>query len=337
MKRVLFYLILSVVATGYAMSCLSPFIHPRHSWLVYFAGLGFPVVASFFVILVVILVIKTKRYGWFLTLIPGMIFGLNYLSLGPHGDSTDDGILVYSLNAFSGQKFTSDNADYLAWIDFMDSTHNEADIFFLQEYPDRPDAHQWSKTMSHSHNNRASHLNILSQDRQLNTGELKDESGLRYAVYSDVWMGGDTIRCYTFHLQSNYLTQILDSVQGGGWSTELIQEQGALWSRMYQAAQRRADQVKRLRWHIQASPYRVIAGGDLNETSQSFTYRQLKRQLKDASRYGEFGVHPTYRRTPGPIRIDYVFIDHDIDVLAYHVLPYEVSDHRMIQVQLGLD
>lgn len=335
MRTVLKYMVVLCVCLGYLLSVISPLVHPRYSELIYFAGLAFPIFMIAFASMVLYFALVHHKFIFLLSLIPGLIFSLNYVSLGiGRGDDTMDAITIYSLNAHSGSMMSSDNTDYQSWLSDEATEPHRADVLFIQESPMNTGLITHAASRMNAHNERMSHLNILTGSAQFNQGELKDDSGLRYAVYADMLFGHDTVRCYSFHLFSNRLAPMSDTVSVWVWAKNLVYNQSQIRQQLFEAACRRADQAMQIQRHMQRSPYPIIAAGDMNETSQSFTYRRISRGLVDAVQKARFGVHPTFRSNPRWVRIDYILVDPDFDILSLEVLPYRISDHRPLRAIL---
>lgn len=322
-----------VVTIAYVLSCLSPFINPTHSSVLYFSGLAFPFILINFFIVALFLGFYKKKFVFLFLLIPGIIFGLNYFSLNQADETTEDALNVYTLNAFSGKLFIENKSAFENWTTYIKSDENEADIICLQEYhldlvslvPDPKSYKVFSKNKSN--------LKIATRLPILGGGELKDTSNLRFAIYVDLLRGTDTVRVYNFHLYSNKIS---------GWLKTAKEEQSTsperyikggdkLKSRIYNAANQRALQAKKLAWHMDACPHDIIACGDMNETAQSFVYRQIRNNRKDTFKKGSRGIHPTYRKRPSWVRIDYIFIDKKFETISYDVLPFNISDHRIVK------
>jgi endonuclease/exonuclease/phosphatase family metal-dependent hydrolase len=325
------YFILSTMV--YVLSCLSPFINPEHSSVLYFSGLAFPLILINFVIIALYLGLFKKNFVFLFLIIPGILFGLNYFSINQSDELYGNELVVYTLNAYSGKLFHENKAAFDAWTNYAKAEENQADIICLQEYhldlvsvlPDPKSYHVFSKEKSN--------LKIATRLRVVSKGQLKDSSDLRFAIYVDLVRDSDTIRVYNFHLYSNKISAWLETAEEEQSTSpeRYIKGGDKLKNRIYSAARQRAMQAKKLRWHMEACPYPIIACGDMNETAQSFAYHQIKGQLKDTFKKGKTGTHPTYRKNPSWVRIDYIFADKEFATKSYEVLPFDISDHRLVK------
>lgn len=330
----LFYIYAGLCIFAYVLSCLSPFINPEHSSLVYFTGLGFPVIFINYLTVALILGVWKKRFVFLLLIIPGFLFGLNYLSTGSSHKTSGDEITLYSLNSHNETYLEANPEEYKNWMNYVKEEQNKPDIICLQEhhgiaseiFPGTKKYDSWSY--------KKSNLKITSKYKILGGGEVKDEKGLRFAIYADMVKGEDTIRVYTFHLFSNNISSILkhESEKESENPTRLLSGGKEMLPLIYDAAKRRAQQAKKLKWHAAASPYPVILCGDMNETAQSFTYHNIKNGYDDSFSAAKPGLHATFLKNPDWVRIDYVFCADRFDVVQHDVLPYRISDHRALKV-----
>ncbi|MCK7541003.1 MAG: endonuclease/exonuclease/phosphatase family protein [Marinilabiliales bacterium] len=92
----------------------------------------------------------------------------------------------------------------------------------------------------------------------------------------------------------------------------------------------RALQVDRVRRHIETSPYPVIVTGDFNDTPISYTYRIMRRGLKDAFVEAGYGAGFTYRGKYPPNRIDYILYNEEFHCNDFDIVKVRYSDHYPI-------
>lgn len=153
-------------------------------------------------------------------------------------------------------------------------------------------------------------------------------------IWADVASKKDTIRVYNFHLQSNR-----------PWGAKLNHEDGALLKKdkleilriFYNYpgySQRRAKQVQVILAHVEKSPYPVILCGDLNDTPQSLPYSYLKNRTKDTFMEAGLGLGQTHE-VPG-LRIDYIFVDKEMEVEVHKIHHVDFSDHYPIEAKIYL-
>ncbi len=341
MKSVLkfFFYVYAFLGTGvYLLSCLAPFVNPTHANLLYFSGLGFPIILVNFIVIALYFGVIKKKFTFLFLLVPGFIFGLNYLSTGKGKIDETKGLNIYSFNTFSDRLLHADKEAYTSWIDYVKTAQNNPDIICLQEHHSKVENIFPNTAHFNTWTYKRSNLKIATHYTIIHGGEIKDSSGLRFAIFADIKIQQDTIRVYTFHLQSNKISTMLETAEKADnpGADRLLRGGEKLRNTIYTAAKKRAMQAKKLRWHMNACLFPIVACGDMNETAQSFAYRQLKGQLYDTFRKGELGMHPTYIKNPSWVRIDYIFTDPSLELLSYQVPQFEISDHRPVQVAIKM-
>lgn len=210
------------------------------------------------------------------------------------------------------------------------------DIFCVQDI--RNKAHfliQELVTLPYHYYSKNLYSGIYSAHPIINLGSIdfhKQHNGV--CIWADIVLPKDTVRVYSFHLQSNR-----------PWGANLNQKEGKLLKKdkleilriFYNYpgySQRRANQVQTILEHVQESPYRVILCGDLNDVPLSLPYNHLQQQFKDTFKEAGWGIGQTYT-VPG-LRIDYIFVDQKIVVKKHQVYRLPLSDHYPIEVQIQI-
>ena len=92
----------------------------------------------------------------------------------------------------------------------------------------------------------------------------------------------------------------------------------------------RSLQADRVKQHITTSPYPVIVAGDFNDTPVSYTYRKMRRGLRDAFVEAGYGAGFTYRGKYPPNRIDYILYNEEIECNDFDIVKARYSDHYPI-------
>jgi len=180
---------------------------------------------------------------------------------------------------------------------------------------------------------------ILSKHRFLDKGEVKLPSKSGDCYWVDIKAQGRHLRVYCVHLESNRVSLEFGRLLKEGNIQERSSWKNAfqLFGRYMKSAGDRAGEVKVIRDHIQESPYPVLLAGDLNDTPVSYTYQQLRQELKDTFIKNTRGISSTYRGIIPFLRIDYIFADKRCEVRNYHVPRWPWSDHYPIFAEIALD
>ena len=99
---------------------------------------------------------------------------------------------------------------------------------------------------------------------------------------------------------------------------------------------RRAGQAEQISSLINATEYPLIVCGDFNDPPGTFTYETLKSGLKDGFQTAGEGYGATYRGVHHLLRIDYLFHSTLLEGIKYKVIPYDMSDHNPVYLEVGL-
>lgn len=149
-------------------------------------------------------------------------------------------------------------------------------------------------------------------------------------LYADIKMNNDTLRVFSFHLQSLFFTQedyrSLSDVKKG--KVEKVLPGGkAILKKMRAAYSMRALQVKNILPEIENSPYPVIVCGDFNDVPASYTYQKLSNNLVDAQREAGKGIGRSFKFISPTLRIDYILSDKRLKPVNAFIDRNPASDH----------
>jgi endonuclease/exonuclease/phosphatase family metal-dependent hydrolase len=152
-------------------------------------------------------------------------------------------------------------------------------------------------------------------------------------LYADINIKGTLVRFYSVHLASMGVTSESKYLEN---SYDLFKEEdvkkaatGArrIIQAMIKGYEKRAEQVKILRAHMDNSPYPVVLMGDFNDTPISYTHRILSRKMKDAFQVSGNGISNTYNGSMPSFRIDYILYDKHLNPDPTNALSLK---HRII-------
>ena len=171
---------------------------------------------------------------------------------------------------------------------------------------------------------------IYSKFPILKRGAFSFKESNNNALWADVKIGSDTLRVYNVHLQSMRITASVAYIQETG--TDVIK------NKISHAFVKQEAQLKELLEHMKASPYKnQIVAGDFNNTSFSYTYKQLKGNMKDAYQQKGTGIGATFHFDGIPLRIDYILVSPGIKVNHFQTVEQTFSDHRAIWADIQLN
>ncbi len=88
---------------------------------------------------------------------------------------------------------------------------------------------------------------------------------------------------------------------------------------------------------IKQSPFPVLLCGDMNDVPNSYAYRTLRGNRKDAFLEKGFGIGKTYTSATSrflgklpTLRIDYIFADPGIETTQFTQVNKKLSDHQAL-------
>ena len=336
-KTILVLNVLLVIAL--ILAYLSPYFDPNNFWVFSIFGLFYPVILIVNLFMVIFWLLIDYKYSFlslFFVLI-GWFHLIGFVNFsGP--DKQDSEIKVLSYNIGFGyplrigpKKVREKKRDKLQSF-FL--SQKDVDIFCLQEsslfsrnilsrcYPD-----------FHKHEVDKRGTFIFSRYPIIRHGEISFGTTTNSCIWADINLKTDTVRIYNMHLQSNRVSSdavdVIDNVN--------LQEkktwQGirGILSKYSSYSKIRAIQSKKVSDHAAKSLHPTIICGDGNDPPTSFTYGQICGEYKDSFMEAGSGIGTTYAGKIPMLRIDYIFVDEDIDVNSFNILTETFSDHYAIK------
>lgn len=329
------------------VSYLSVFIPPDKYWVPALFGLAFPFLVAANLIFVIFWLLVKPKYSLIsvLAVLVGWSMLSRYVQFG--GSKTEnEGIKVLSYNVqhFTGNDELKEKEVANRIITFLNA--GNSDIICLQEARLRknqifnlPDAVKKLNSIQHYQYARSSTTFgsvTLTRFPIVNMGEIRFDKSRNMSIYTDVLIGGDTVRVFNVHLQSYLIDPGKYSViESPGIDQEKnLKEMREMGVKFKAAFQMRAEQVREIRSHINASPYAVIVCGDFNDTPISYAYQQLRGNLMDAFVSSGSGIGRTYIGKLPSFRIDNVFHSEEFESFNFQTSDFRMSDHLPVSCTL---
>jgi len=362
-KGVLKGLLLSinlVLVLALLVAYAAPFINPEKLWVPAFFGLAFPYLALLNGLFVLIWMIAGK---WqllisLITLLAGIPQHALYVRF-EHKCTVDPVRSEVKILSFNTHNLTenplpaSDNPSKVAIYDFLDLA--DAQLVCLQEFTTTGAGHldeikALGKRMElpyhylcnyyKSNPKKTNGLITYSRYPVLNTGTLRDNRNKAFSIYTDILIERDTVRIYNVHLESVHFQRedydlVKDITTPGRTDQNIRKRSVTLLKKMREAFQRKVGQVGLLRDHMDLCPYPILLCGDLNVTPTSYTYRQIKKGMKDMFCECGQGFARTFRNSILiPLRIDFIITDRSFSCCGYKTEKFSISDHFPISVRV---
>jgi len=147
-------------------------------------------------------------------------------------------------------------------------------------------------------------------------------------VWTDLDLGKDTVRVYSAHLFSN---NSIESKNSESFFSNALSKLAGFKI----GAEKRSQEYKKILDHVYKSNYPVILAGDFNDTPNSNMYYSVTKKYKDAFKWRANGLGTTYMRKLINLRLDYLFLDKQFQVLQFKTIDDVLSDHKMIVAKLA--
>lgn len=167
-------------------------------------------------------------------------------------------------------------------------------------------------------------------------GNLDFANSHNNAIYVDVLLPSkNTVRVYNFHMQSLKIKpeEFMDETED--MNKEKLKN---LLGRTNASFIKQEKQAEELRAHLDACPHPKIVGGDLNNTTYSYTYRTLEgSDLRDCFTFAGNGFGKTFNAIPlVPLRIDVILSDKNFSIVSFETHKRKISDHYPVSAGLKL-
>ena len=350
-KRFLLFILLAVnivLVLFLLLAYLSIYVNPATTALPALFGLAYPYIAAANIVMVLIWLVLRRWYALLSAIAIAVGFGYihNFIRFTNQGteEHHDLKLMSYNIRLFNIYEESEKNTHRKMLQLLM---KEDPGILCLQEYfvKGAPAAGErklkealGGKLYTHFKlvkSGSASHYGIATITRYpiLYRGDVVHPGSSSLTIFTDVIVDTDTFRIYNNHLQSfrlrrvegNLLSELAGEVQGRSMDNIT-----GIYRSLTQGFASRALQVDRVRRHIETSPYPVIVTGDFNDTPISYTYRTMRRGLKDAFVEAGYGAGFTYKGKYPPNRIDYILYNEEFHCNDFDIVKARYSDHYPI-------
>ncbi len=207
------------------------------------------------------------------------------------------------------------------------------DILCLQEYS--PNDEVRVRNYPHNYINIHGGKNkygqaIFSKFEIINQGEIDFPNSTNNVIYADIVKKKDTIRVYSMHLQSIKISTDIHET--------LDENKGKfIFKRISEAFKEQQMQSELIKKDYDACKYAKIVCGDMNNSAFSYVYRNIKGNMKDSFDEAGSGLGSSYNYKYYPARIDYIFVEKNIQVKEFKTLDsIKLSDHYPLFTRLEI-
>lgn len=328
---------------GLLLAYLSVVVNPGKIAFLAFFGLAYPYLLLINIIFVIIWAYSLKK-ELLLSLII-ILAGINHINNYIRFQKAETGDYDFSLLSYNIRLFNHYDSDKNSEKEIIDYLRaSSTDIMCLQEFYINGDISAAKENFAlqvnsaykvHSKffpikDNRHYGIATFTSFPIVGRGDIKHPSSASLSIYTDIIIKKDTFRIYNNHLQSFKLRRMERSLIEEIYNNDQENTVKGIIDLSFSLKQgfaRRANQAVTVKEHINASPYPVIVCGDFNDTPISYTYRKIRKGLKDSFVESGSGAGFTYKGKYPPNRIDYILFENSLVSSGFNVDRIKYSDH----------
>lgn len=350
--RIIFRIILIIAALMLLLSYSAVYVNPLKQIIPLFFGLYYIPILFLNIFLLIIAIIGRSKSAWIpiVILLPSLLYAERFINLFSSNEFEEGKptitLLSYNVASFKqidivkGEKSNKKKRETIATI--IDSIKAiDPDIICLQEFVVRVNVNIDSifngfkyiaKNITTTKKLHKGNI-IISKYPIVKKANLKFKQSTNRSMYADIKVGNDTIRIFNNHLESYSISfkTLATRLKNKDTTSELAKEEiYNVHKKIGKTVQRRTRQVENLIGIINESPYPTIICGDFNETPMSFAYSEFSKGHKDSFMEGGKGFGATFRILYPLIRIDYIFVPKEYNILSHNTLKWKISDHYPI-------
>ena len=324
----------SLIATVLLLSYLLPYVQPKHFAYLSVLSLGVPLLIILNVLFALFWFLKSKRQLivslFVLILGYSFIFSLYKFSSSKNiEDENNLSIMNYNVRLFNLYNWLPEGDIEKQIVSLV--KEEQPDIICFQEYfpHDNVDLSFFKYKYEELSGQRVKNGQaIFSKYPIIKSGSIDFPNTENNAIYADVVKGVDTIRIYNLHLQSSGVNTDVENLNK--------ENSERLFKRVVKTFKIQQSQAELFVDHQKKSPYKMIVSGDFNNTSYSYVYRKIKRNMIDAFEDAGNGFGRTFDFKYFPVRIDFILVDESFKVNSFKTYKEKLSDHFPILTKVSL-
>jgi len=355
-------LIAIALAIGLVLGFMAGRFDPRGFQLIAFFGLAYPFILLLNVFMIIWWCIR-KRWLFALATTFLILFGWNALTAtfglmgevgkGPKAEKDLIRMMTYNVHSFKpyGQEnipavkeqmlslIASENPDIICFQEYFTRRKGAFDITdSLKRILKKP---YYYFVPSSENSYEATGLAIFSKYPIKDKGTIVfgENYGGNASIYIDVMIRNQKIRVYNVHLQSisfdkqdySYIDHVKQKMDPALYPSKRI------LVLLRNAFLKRSEQVDIMKAHMKTCETPFLIAGDFNDTPASYAVTQLTKSLKNTFKEQGRGFGKTYNGKFPNFQIDYIATTKDIDVMNYHIIEAELSDHFPVRTDLRLN
>ena len=328
-----------------AFAVFSGKLNPAENMFAAYIALCKPILIGINAVLFVYWLIRFRYWLW--VPLTGLAINYGYISSmyqvfnsTKYGNDNELKVLTYNVHSFGGE-ITGFSAKEFAEI----INKENVDVVCFQEYSGNGDFTNqdlydtYSKTFPYSYIPEGQSQAIYSRYpiKQSQTVEFAHTNN--GAIWVDINIKGVTVRVVNVHMQTTSFDRMRSKAAKarGANNEEAVNEIYINYTdNLEENILKRAEQARTIASLVSVTEYPVILCGDFNDTPGTYTYETLKGDLQDGFVSAGKGYAATYRGFHNLLRIDYLFHSATLTAIKYKTIPYEMSDHNPVYLEVTL-
>lgn len=317
----------------FVASFVIPYISPKTFPLIAVISLMVPFLLSahlFFIIYWIITGLKKQVFLSVFCIILSILLSAFPYEFNKKVISSNNEISLMTYNVHLFNKYNWINKGNIA-TNIVDFIHkNDPDILVFQEYS--PSAKVSFNYPYKSVVLKGEKINfgqaIFSKFKIISKGSVDFDNSSNNAIYVDILKNKDTVRIYNIHLESLRL----------GKNQEVLIEEKSdkIIKRLTKGFVKQQEQVEKFLQHKAQFTGKIIICGDFNNTSYSWVYHQIKKEMSDTFIEAGKGFGKTFDLRKYPLRIDFILVDETMEVNEHQNFTEIYSDHFPVMARIGL-
>lgn len=357
--RVIVFLLALLAFVGLlamAMSVLCSYVDPtKFVWLTFF-GLMFWAILFYNLMVFTLLLLMWSRKVWIsiialLIAVPGVY---KSFSTGRSLDGGELRVMTYNVLQFKDQDDAERRRDSVAFEMARMVKEYKPDVLCVQEFSPFTSKMSRKECVDHFgemmempynyYHNKANFGGNVIYSRYPLTALEEDipfahENEYGAVARVDAGQKG-TFYVLCCHLTSFQLTHEEVAVfSERGNSKEQVEEYGkSIVSKLVTAYKKRSQEVNEMLADIPHDGRPILLCGDFNDTPLSYTYHQIYRAgFVDGFVKAGHGIGRTYAGKLPLLRIDYVWVNDQIQPMSFQRIKYKVSDHYPVMLDFNVN
>jgi endonuclease/exonuclease/phosphatase family metal-dependent hydrolase len=180
---------------------------------------------------------------------------------------------------------------------------------------------------------------IFSRYPILQSQLIKFSKSNNGAIWADIDVNGQTVRIINVHMQTTTINRMKHDISKAHNRRDEDAEQALYMNftdNLMFNLNKRAMQSRVIANLVDTTQCPIILCGDFNDTPGTYTYQKIKGHLVDGFMKAGKGYAATFKDFHNLLRIDYIFHSPEMQSVDYETIPFEMSDHNPVWMEVGL-